>query len=329
VNEDLMDHETRTLLAGSLKEMFEGEAVDIEAALAELGWDDVIGSYPAAAELLFAEHGRALAHSRSLDAVLLHELTDVLPATQGTRALAYPLPSPSAGLTSDEDTIDGVVLTGLDGVDEVVVPVSTAGGIGIVVVPIADIDSEPLGSIESDSTWLRVRGRRVPGVGADATAQWDRAVASGRRALAAEIIGACGAALQLAIDHTSSRNQFGQPISGFQAVRHRLSEAHVAIAAAQGMLDAAWADLNPDTATAAKALAGRAQATTSRTVLQVCGAVGISAEHPMHRFVERGAVLDALLTPQLLLVEQLGSSLLAGEQILHLTEINAAPIGTA
>lgn len=319
-----MDNETRTLLAGSLKEMFEGEGVDIEAALAELGWDDVIDAYPAATELLFAEHGRALAHSRSLDAVIVRGLADVLPAPRGMRAVVYPLPSPSAGLTSDENSIDGVVLTGLDDVDELIVPVSTTHGTGVVVVPVADVASEPVGSIEADSTMVRVRGNRVPTVTAEASADWDRAVASGRRALAAEIIGACGAALQLAIEHTSSRNQFGQPISRFQAVRHRLSEAHVAIAAAQGMLDAAWADLNPDTATVAKALAGRAQAIATRTVLQVCGAVGISAEHPMHRFVERAAVLDALLTPHLIMVEQLGSSLLAGAPILHVTEIDTA-----
>ncbi|MCK0516754.1 acyl-CoA dehydrogenase family protein [Williamsia sp. DF01-3] len=317
-----MDNETRTLLAGSLKEMFEGGSTDIEASLAELGWDDVIDSYPDATELLFAEHGRALAHSRSLDAVILHELTDLLPAPKGPRAVAYPLPSPSAGLTSSEEHVDAVVLTSVTDIEELVVPVSTANGTGIVLVAVSDVESEPVGSIESDSTWVRVRGTRVPAVTADATAAWDRAVAAGRRALAAEIIGACGAALQLAIEHTSSRNQFGQPISGFQAVRHRLSEAHVAIAAAQGMLDAAWTSLDADTATVAKALAGRGQAITTRTVLQVCGAVGISAEHPMHRFVERAAVLDALLTPHLILVEQLGSSVLAGDPIAHLTEIS-------
>ncbi|MDV6264737.1 acyl-CoA dehydrogenase family protein [Rhodococcoides yunnanense] len=318
-----MDNETRTLLASSLKEMFQGGSIDIEASLATLGWDDVIDSYPDAAELLFAEHGRALAHSRSLDTVILHELADVLPAPQGTRAVVYPLPSPSDGLTSTTEHIDGVVLTALTGLAELVVPVSTENGTGVVVVAVADIEFEPIGSIESESSWVRVQGSKVPAVTTDATADWDRAVSAGRRALAAEIIGACGAALQLAIEHTSSRTQFGQPISRFQAVRHRLSETHVAIAAAQGMLDATWTNLDAETATCAKALAGRAQAITTRTVLQVCGAVGISAEHPMHRFVERAAVLDALLTPHLILVEQLGSSVLAGDPIAHLIDIGA------
>lgn len=316
-----MDTETRALLTGSLQDMFASADVDIEAALAELGWDEVVASYPAATELLFAEHGRALAYSRALDRVLLPELADALPRAHGIRALAYPVPSPTADLTSDETAIDGLVLTGLSGIDELVVPVRTAAGTGLVVVPVAAVETEEIGSIDARSTWQRVRSGRVPAVTADATAQWMRAVAAGRRALSAEIIGACRAALDIAVEHTGSRTQFGQPISRFQAVRHRLSEAHVAITAAQGILDTAWSTLDAETATAAKALAGRAQSITGRTALQVCGAVGLSAEHSLHRFVERGAVLDALLTPHLILVEDLGSSILDGGPIARLSEI--------
>jgi hypothetical protein len=301
--------------------MFASDDVDVEAALAELGWDDVVDSYPRATELLFAEHGRALARSRSLDRVVLHELADALPTSKRTRALAYPVPSPTTELTSDEGSIDGIVLTDPAGVDELVVPVRTATGTGIVAVPVADVESDTIGGIDSSSSWRRVHGSRVPAVTDDATDQWARAVAAGRRALTAEIIGACRAALQLALEHTGSRTQFGQPISRFQAVRHRLSEAHVAITAAAGMLDAAWLTLDTETAVAAKALAGRAQSITGRTVLQVCGAVGLSAEHSLHRFVERGAVLDALLTPHLILVEQIGSAVLGGDRISRLTDI--------
>lgn len=316
-----MDNETRALLTGSLQEMFASAEVDIEAALADLGWDDVVDSYPAATELLFAEQGRALARSRSLDRVLLPELADALPGATGTRALAYPVPSPATELTSDETSIDGIILTDPSGIDELVVPIRKGAGTGLVVVPVADVEFETIGSIDSDSSWRRVRGSRVPAVTGEATAQWARAVTAGRRALAAEILGACRAALHIALEHTGSRTQFGQPISRFQAVRHRLSEAYVAITAAQGMLDAAWTTLDADTATVAKALAGRAQAITGRTVLQVCGAVGLSAEHSLHRFVERGAVLDALLTPHLVLVETIGSSILDGGPIARLSEI--------
>jgi len=115
------------------------------------------------------------------------------------------------------------------------------------------------------------------------------------RALAAEIIGVAERALDLAVEHTSSRRQFNAPIAAFQAVRHRLADAYVAIAAARALLDASFADGSGAAAIAAKARAGRAHQLVSACAVQVCGAMGATFEHPLHRYVNRGAVLDGLL----------------------------------
>lgn len=47
-------------------------------------------------------------------------------------------------------------------------------------------------------------------------------------------------------------------------------------------------------AQAAKAAAGRAHRTVSGTALQVLGAIGLTAEYDLHRYVSRGFQLDAL-----------------------------------
>jgi alkylation response protein AidB-like acyl-CoA dehydrogenase len=296
-------------------------SLDIGAALNELGWQEVVADDCRASGLLFSEHGRALANSRILDTVVIAELSAILPPTEHVRAVAYPTPTPAAGLTSTAEKIDGVVLTSLDGVDELIVPIQADDGVAIVLIPTSNMDAHPLGSIDTDLRWHRVQGAHVSNPIA-AGAQWVRAEAAGRRALVAEILGAATAALTLAVEHTSSRNQFGAPIASFQAVRHRLAESHVALASCEGVLDAAWTSEDPTSAMVAKASAGRTQAVVARAVLQVCGAVGLSLEHPLHRYVERAAVLDALLTPHLILIEELGKSILAGDEIHRLSEIS-------
>jgi alkylation response protein AidB-like acyl-CoA dehydrogenase len=82
-----------------------------------------------------------------------------------------------------------------------------------------------------------------------------------------------------------------------------------------------WRDVVPWSAAVPTPTAGRAQALVARHVLQVCGAVGLTQEHPLHTYVGRAAVLDALLTPHQLLEEELGRELLAGGRIFGLAEI--------
>jgi len=117
-------------------------------------------------------------------------------------------------------------------------------------------------------------------------------VAAGRRALGWWLVGTSRAMLNLARTHALDRTQFGKPIAGFQAVRHRLAETFVAIEGAEATLHAATDDLG---SSLAKAAAGRAAIVTARHCQQVLGGIGFTAEHDLHRHVRRALVLDGLL----------------------------------
>ena len=142
-------------------------------------------------------------------------------------------------------------------------------------------------------------------------------MAAAHRALAAEIIGVAERALGLAVEHTSTRRQFNAPIAAFQAVRHRLADSYVAIAAARALLAASFGDGSQSptvaavAAAAAKARAGRAHQTVSASAVQVCGAMGATLEHPLHRYVNAGAVLDGLLGSSAELTVELGAMIRA------------------
>jgi len=146
-------------------------------------------------------------------------------------------------------------------------------------------------------------------------AGWEAAVAAGRRALAHELCGLSRAMLALAVDHARERRQFGQAIGAFQAVKHRLADAKVAVTAAEAAADEAWADPGPLTALLAKLWAGRAARLTAKQAQQVLGGMGFTWEHPFHRHVRRALVLDALLGSTTEVQHELGRTLLATAEL--------------
>jgi alkylation response protein AidB-like acyl-CoA dehydrogenase len=117
--------------------------------------------------------------------------------------------------------------------------------------------------------------------------------------------------LQLARDHAVERIQFGQPIARFQAVRHRLADALVAVESADAATGAAWEDGSTLAAAAAKAIAGRNARTVARHAQQVLAGIGFTTEHPLHRYVRRVLVLDGVLGDARSLTRAMGAELLA------------------
>lgn len=113
-----------------------------------------------------------------------------------------------------------------------------------------------------------------------------------RIALAAEMVGAMGAALKLTVDHLSTRRQFGRPLASFQALRHRLSELHVSIEGARWVTRAAAFDGAPAASAASAATsAAVAAADVVRETHQLSGAMGLTAEYDLHVATKRLAAL--------------------------------------
>ena len=123
------------------------------------------------------------------------------------------------------------------------------------------------------------------------------ALRAGWRALGWWLVGTSRAMLSLARQHAVDRVQFGQRISSFQAIRHRLAETLVAIEGAEATLHVAAQPDDPDglASLLAKAAAGQAALTTARHCQQVLGGIGFTAEHPLHHHVKRSLILDGLL----------------------------------
>jgi hypothetical protein len=136
-------------------------------------------------------------------------------------------------------------------------------------------------------------------------------LAAGRRAVGWWLVGTGRAMLSMARSHALDRVQFGRPLAGFQAVRHRLAETLVALEGAEAALAAADTSANEDlSAMLAKASAGQAALTAARHCQQVLGGIGFTAEHGLHRHVRRALVLDGLLGSARELTREAGSLLI-------------------
>jgi alkylation response protein AidB-like acyl-CoA dehydrogenase len=127
--------------------------------------------------------------------------------------------------------------------------------------------------------------RRGDSLGAGSGA---RLATAWRLALALEAVGAMRAALDVTIDYTKRRRQFGHAIGSFQAVQHRLAECHVWCEGARWLaLEAAFHGAPAEACAVAAAHALAAAERVFAETHQLSGAMGYTREHDLHVFSMR------------------------------------------
>jgi hypothetical protein len=266
--------------------------VAIGPPLEELGWSDIEDEYPrAASDLLLRAQGRSLLNSDCLAHVMLAELGELLDGP--VDGIVVPGPADGCVPGSDFQRVGGILLGPLPSAGRLVVPVSGQNDtVSVAVVDSASLEGERLDTFDTSAYWTRVSGP-MTGELVDATTEWNRAIAAAHRALAAELVAVADEALRIAVEHVSVRIQFGSPIGSFQSPRHLLAEAKANLEGARSLLAESWGG-GPQLALTAKAAAGRAHRAVSDATLQVCGAIGLTQEHDLHRYVTRGFQIDSL-----------------------------------
>lgn len=110
---------------------------------------------------------------------------------------------------------------------------------------------------------------------------------------AAMLVGLAQAMLDMTVGYVSQRRQFGQPVGSFQAVKHHLADAALALEFARpAVWRAAWSVAHDEPTrtrdvSMAKAMAGDAAELVGRKALQCHGAIGYTVEADLHLFLKR------------------------------------------
>jgi alkylation response protein AidB-like acyl-CoA dehydrogenase len=278
--------------------------------LAELGWTGVsIAEEDGGAGLtfveeavLFEELGRALYRGPffSTIAATLPALPDELRAEVAAGESSWTLAF--GPLVPDLDTADRIAMVGGDGIYE-----------------LEGAEREVLETTDETRTLGVVRGgepgRRLAESGVLPEIH-DRT----RAALALEACGVARRALEYAIEHASTREQFGKKIGSYQAVSHPLADAYTRLELARSLsLWAAWCvaegdEQAPVAAASAKAFAGEAAVGICETSIQVHGGIGFTWEHVLHRLYKRALWIESFGTSGTRLRAEVAASLLDARQ---------------
>ncbi|MDQ0600969.1 alkylation response protein AidB-like acyl-CoA dehydrogenase [Streptomyces canus] len=107
---------------------------------------------------------------------------------------------------------------------------------------------------------------------------------------AAEQLGTATRACELAVQHARTREQFGQPIGAFQAVKHLCAQLLVRAEVARAAVYAAAVTGDPADIAAARLLADEAAVRGARDCLQVHGGMGFTWESEVHLHLKRAWV---------------------------------------
>lgn len=127
----------------------------------------------------------------------------------------------------------------------------------------------------------------------------------GAAIVSGQLLGLAEGSLELANEYAKTREQFGRPIGGFQAVKHMLADMFVKQEAARAGAYNAGATLDaPEVAdviravSAAKLTAGESAIRNARTCIQVHGGMGFTWEVMAHYFLKRAWVLENVFGTQ-------------------------------
>jgi len=222
---------------------------------------------------------------------------------------------PEAAATRAEKTATGFALTGTKRfvpwahvANVLLVPAQAPEGLTLFCVdPAASgVTLAPAQTMDPGTRWSSVTLARAP-VAADAVlgapGQAGPLLAAllrrGAVAAAAEMLGAARRCLDLAVGYAKVREQFGQPIGSFQAIRHKCAEmllevenSHAAVYYAAWALDAR-ADDHELAASVAKAYVGDAARRVCGEAIQVHGGIGFTWEYDLHIYFKRAKALEA------------------------------------
>jgi alkylation response protein AidB-like acyl-CoA dehydrogenase len=193
--------------------------------------------------------------------------------------------------------------------DVVLVPAQTADGFAVFVVdpaaPGLTVSAVP--GIDLGTRWstLTLDGATVGddaalGVPGQAGPLLDTLLRRGAVGASAEMLGAARRCLDMSVAYAKVREQFGQPIGAFQAIRHKCADMLVEIENAHAATYyAAWAidAVAEDAAMAAsvtKAYVGDAARKVCGDAIQVHGGIGFTWEYDLHLYVKRAKALEAM-----------------------------------
>ncbi|WP_439379300.1 acyl-CoA dehydrogenase family protein [Amycolatopsis lexingtonensis] len=207
-------------------------------------------------------------------------------------ALAWAGADWAPGLTASDAGLDGRAHYVLDGdlADVLLAVARTADGTGLFEVPLDGVQRERVTTLDPTRRLAVVDFASTPARRLDTggfARQLRQVLDVAVTGVAAEQVGAAARALELTVEYTKQRHQFGRPIGSFQALKHRMADIHVHVEAARSALYAAIVDGDEEAVAGAKLVCGEAFSHAAAEMIQLHGGIAITWEHDAHLYFKR------------------------------------------
>lgn len=145
-----------------------------------------------------------------------------------------------------------------------------------------DVTAEPVTTMDPTRRLARLTAGSTVAIGADPGLADTAAIL-----LAAEQIGAASRCLELTVDYTKERVQFGRAIGSFQALKHRMADLYVVVQSARAVINDAIAAPSPTSAALARLAATEAFTKVAGEAIQMHGGIAITWEHDIQLYFKR------------------------------------------
>ena len=155
-----------------------------------------------------------------------------------------------------------------------------------------DVSAEAVSTVDPTRRLARVTPGATEAIGTDPGIADTAAIL-----LAAEQVGAASRCLELTVDYTKERVQFGRPIGSFQALKHRMADLYVAVQSARAVVGDAIAEPTASSAALARLAASEAFTTVAGEAIQLHGGIAITWEHDIQLYFKRAHGSAQLLGP--------------------------------
>lgn len=155
-----------------------------------------------------------------------------------------------------------------------------------------DVSAEAVSTVDPTRRLARVTPGATEAIGTDPGIADTAAIL-----LAAEQVGAASRCLELTVDYTKERVQFGRQIGSFQALKHRMADLYVAVQSARAVVGDAIAEPTASSAALARLAASEAFTTVAGEAIQLHGGIAITWEHDIQLYFKRAHGSAQLLGP--------------------------------
>jgi alkylation response protein AidB-like acyl-CoA dehydrogenase len=153
-----------------------------------------------------------------------------------------------------------------------------------------DCTADPVATMDPTRRLARLTAHRTEPIGDDPGLADTAAIL-----LAAEQIGAAARCLELTVEYSKERVQFGRAIGSFQALKHRMADMYVAMESARTVVAEAVSRPSSTSAALARLSASEAFTMIAAEAVQIHGGIAITWEHDIQLYFKRAHGSSQLL----------------------------------